>query len=1336
MDSDSARERPTAINLVDCGLEEVVSALLARRPVAVPSGGQPFVLRNDDSRRILSYYASRRDLWPRGRPVQAREVEDVLKALAAETPALKSTKGTATAPKRLWRLRRLEAHRFAGLHRHCGAQGEDPEDFALDIERDVTLISGFNGAGKTALQNVIIWSLTGKALRSQHMPDDVHEPMDVYRAAGDGEDEAQGEEVPFALPPIVPIPSDAELEALGDQAKVDTWAQLTFHAEGSNDVRVVRRALSVSERGRINMSVSGLEELGIPDIAVEAGTLLPGIAAQMRFDEKTTFAQAIAHLTGLKPLEDLSRRSRRVVKRLRTGERKKTETDAGQTLGEFKRKWQTTYDAWSAQPDLGEPAGVVAPDEEKEEDQSKNSISEARKWLEDKKKGLERATETILGQALQLGSRHDVENMLQQLRAAADLLKPVALGGLPSVALIKSLRAVTNDDISAAEALIEDIVSRAAAVAERLRNKQEAARWQLYAKVAAWHREYHDGAELESCPVCGTDLDKVPPDALVDKGVKEALRLCAEADSDAAKGDQEWEQDAAREFLERLPESLRAFAANTPPAGLLQIYRKAYLEELLGDRTFGGRLQALKRNAAAVWEEAVDAAAVPDMPAAKRVKWPDEFKDGMLATRVGNVAQAIRLSKHRSASADALKKLVERYIGTSSQPETAGAEEADAGETYPDKLPLREQIETLRMCVENTAPIVSLLRQLDELETTRKQYAALMERLGLIDRAADAMEEFAEFEALVFQQVLGLIQILDQGTKWWLDRIYSPHYLGGPSYSGFDSLEEKGIGLRAGIGDMQVPAHKIMNSSLLRACVWAFVFSLWERVRSNVGGIDCMLLDDPQTHFDPINAENLAAAIPQMPGHGMRPVITSNDYRFLAGIRDKLPRQSTAVPSWHALVINPISSSRLTAAISPAVEEIYELQKYWRADENNAAKAQQFVSTVRLYVENRLWDLLATDPMVMHKPTLADLVQALRSARNNGERPFDEAPFEALLSHSALRDTAPLYTIINKAHHRPHEITPFDAGQVSDVFDQIDRLLRSCSAAYARFMGRLTREDRDLFLIDTPPAPAPVVLAKAPMQMLGEVSARSSANVLALAQPGETFDLNELGSIALYGVRSPGLGSFALQGQVVIVSLEQEAGDGDPVVALSDGKIYLRRLLGDRSDPSRIVLACDRTGTDRVPPTLVLPRARTRVLPVVGVLYDQESFGGKEEACPIDVSNTLDRNLVAARVTDDSGYPVIRSGDIVLLEAVKSLSADELVRLEDRIVVATTVGTTDGFAYLKRLGVEVSPGVRILENVGMKGSALAISMSTEFVAGDIPVLQGLWRVHGTLRLAR
>ena len=195
---------------------------------------------------------------------------------------------------------------------------------------------------------------------------------------------------------------------------------------------------------------------------------------------------------------------------------------------------------------------------------------------------------------------------------------------------------------------------------------------------------------------------------------------------------------------------------------------------------------------------------------------------------------------------------------------------------------------------------MSLLRQLDELEITRKAHATLVHRLASLGKAAIAVDLFADFPNLVFQQVSGLIADLDQGTKQWLDRIYRPHYMGGPAYSGFDATDEKGLGLRAGICDVQVPAHTIMNASQLRACVWAFLFSLWERVRTSLGSIDCMLLDDPQNHFDPINAENLAAAIPVMLTHGIRPLVTSHDYRFLSAIRDKLPSQSVGNPSWSA----------------------------------------------------------------------------------------------------------------------------------------------------------------------------------------------------------------------------------------------------------------------------------------------------------------------------------------------------------------------------------------------------------------------------------------------------
>ena len=1224
----------------------------------------------------------------------------------------------------------MEAHRFGGLHRHCSASGADPDNFVLEVERDVTLISGFNGAGKTALQNVVIWCLTGKALRSQHMPDAVHEPMEVYRTGG-SDDDPKGSGFELALPPVVPIPSAADLEVLQDRPRIDTWARLTFHDEESADICVVRRELTLGTRGKIRMIVTGLEDLEVSALAIEAGTLMPGIAANMRFDEKTTFAQAIAQLTGLKPLEDLGRRSARVVRRLRNDERKKTEAELAAKLVDFKRKQQSIYDAWSAQADLGEPTDLITPDEDAEQDQCKKSIGDTRGLLAQQKQALERTAERVLGQPLQLAAGPDVASMLKQLSTVSDLLKPAGLNGLPSVATIKNLAAISDDDCRTAESLIADMVARAEAISERLRNKQESARWQLYTRVATWHREHHQDAGIENCPVCGVDLNEVPPDAVLNKDVMEALRLCGEANADAAKGAEEWQRDATREFLETLPKSLRVFVDNPPVNDLLRIYHKAYVEELLADRAFGGHLQALRENAQVVWGLAVESNPLPDLRHSGPSSWPKEFTQGRLAKQSENIARAINLARHRATCTDAIKGIVQRYIGTSSQLEykTEGGEHDVNG----NELPVRDQIEALRMCVTNAVPIVSLLRQIDELETNRKEYAALNQRLVRLERAASAMDAFEGFVSLVFQQVSGLIEALDHGTRDWLNKIYSPHYGGGPSYSGFDAAEEKGLGLRAGIGEMQVPAHKIMNASMLRACVWAFVFSLWERVRFRIGGIDCMLLDDPQNHFDPINAENLAAAIPQMPERGMRPLITSNDYRFLAAIRDKLPRQSTGNPSWRALLMNPISSSRLTAGVSPAVEEIYERQRDWQADENNARKAQLFLSTIRLYVENRLWDLLATDPMVMHKPTLSDLIRALRTARNNGERPFDEVPFEVMLSHQALRDTALFCQTINKAHHRPQEVTPYDACQVVEVFGEIDRLLRSCSASYARFMGRLTRDDRELFLTDLPPAPRTAALTGGPIQLLGAVSARSSVNVLAVAGTEHVVDLDDLGEIAFFGVRSLGLGPLALQGQVVLVSLEDEAEDGDPVVALSGEKVYLRRLFEDRRDPSRVVLACDQTGTEEVPPTLILPKARTRLLPVIGVLYDQMTFGGRDEVAAVENCQLLGRDLVAARVTDDSAYPIIRSGDLVLMEAVRNPDAAEIGRLEDRIVVAVTNDGSEGFAYLKRLGREVARGIRILENVGLKGSALAVATSAESSSSDIQPLHRLWRVHGTLR---
>ena len=1207
----------------------------------------------------------------------------------------------------------------------------DPETFVLNLERDVTLIRGFNGAGKTALQNAIIWCLTGRALRSQHMPDQIHEPMAVSwtggRSVGDG-----GNEPEIDLPPAVPIPSAAELESLADRARVDTWTQLTFRDPNTDEEHVVRRCLTVGRRGRVGMEVDGLAELGLTDLAIEVGTLMPGIAAQMRFDERTTFAKAVATLTGLKPLEDLGQRSQRVVSRLRGEETRNAERDAAAKVRDFNSRRMTMRDAWRGQPDLGKPVGLLESDDKRPAEWS-SLLVDARKQLESMKEASEKRVEAALGRGLE--SYTDADALLTQLRLVSESLGTKALNGLTTITVIRELRAINEGDAESAQAIIREMVERAEAVSKRHRRPDQAARWQLYARVSAWHHEHHTGA-IDDCPVCGTDLGTVTEDPVLGRGVFDALQVARDVDSDVAKGVEEWERDASRELIERLPRSLRGFADQVLPDGLMAIYRKAYVGELLADRSFASPLHPLKASAENIWDLSVASHPLKDGPTFSRTVWPTPFETSRLARSCHNVERAIWLARQRSNNVNAIRGVIERYVGKTRSPDDGEESQEDPHWTMHDwsnELPLRDQVEALRRCVNAATPILSLLRQLDELESTSKAHAQILDRATRIADAADAVAEFTRFPDLVFQQVTGLITSLDAGTRVWLEKIYRPHYRGGPAYSGFDATQEKGLGLRAGVSELEVDAYRIMNASQLRACVWAFVFSLWERVRTRTGGIDCLLLDDPQDQFDPINSENLAAAIAEMPGYGMRPLVTSNDHRFLDAVRDKLPVQSMTSPSWYAGIISPISNSRLTARVGPDRGEVEELRQRWLADENDEEKARRFVSAVRVNLENRLWDLLAATPFERQKPTLSDLIDALRMARNNGERPFNEAPFDRLLTHPELKDTAPFYRCINRAHHRPQDVTPHDAGEVNRVFNDINRRLRSCSAAYARFMGRLTREEEGLATDDLPPAPSATVVGTEPIQVLGQVSARSSADLLAGGLDTQAFEPAKLGQVACYGVRSHGLSPIALQGQVVIASLESDAVDGDPVIALCGGRTYLRRVLHDGKDPSRIVLACDRNGTEQVAPTLLLERAKTRLLPVVGVVYEERGFAGRDEAVEVEGSKLLTRSLVAASVADDSAFPVIRDGDLVLMEPVARVDGAELARLDDSLVVATVGTGSEEFAYLKRLGGIAAPGVRILENAGLKGSAVSIAINDEGLSSGVMALKMLWRVHGTIR---
>ncbi|MDE0149743.1 MAG: ATP-binding protein [Rhodospirillaceae bacterium] len=1337
------------ILLEDHSLEEIVQFLMAGAPV-YRTREEDFCLDTDDKRKVFAFYYRNRQLWPSKKNVQSTEVESLLQALEDNLPTTIAQPQAAAAEKPVWHLERVAIHRFGGLHRHIGPNGEDPEDFIFDLTKEITLVSGFNGAGKSALLSAIVWCLTGKALRSQHMPREVHQPIPVDWSTEDEETYEGGDAHPdIAIPPIVPVPTAEDLSLLGDMPKLDTRVQLDFRRENSGEVCRVSRRLERSGK-KFSVPVEGLDFLGLPSLAIEAGTLMPGVAAHMRFDEKTDLAQAVSQLTGLKPLQELGLRTERLLNRLRDKEKQAKEKARDEKFDRFKIQHKTLKEGWEEHSDLGEFPKILLPGEviEVSEDQSasesmadcQSTLAAARTRLKEMKLLMSHDIETILGQKIEFSTQREVDSMVSALDNAAVQISGKALQQLPSIGTLSGIGQISDEDAAIAANAIQDVCGRAQALSSRLEDERQAVRWRLYARVASWHRESHPDEDFSNCPICGSDLENVPDDALLDISVKAALDQCRRTDSDVAKTSKEWERDESAAFLDALPVSVRGYADMALPGTLLALCHKGYVEELLGQEAFSGRLRPLQEKGSALWALVTSEVQLPVVPRSVESNLPTLLAGGKLQKRVTAIARVLMMRAHRENASDAFKLLLSKYIGTVKIADDVAerstedvALQFDKKERELEQAPRREQIKALRRAAQNTLPIISLIRQIEDLETVRVEWNTHEYRLSLLRRAADAVEPYLIFPELVYERVSGLIEMLDRDTGNWLGKIYRPHYLGGPSYGGFEPDDDGKFGLRAGIGNMRVPAHQIMNASLLRACIWAFLFAFWEHVRKHSGCISSFLLDDPQTHFDPINSENLAAVFPQMPQRGMRPLIASNDVRFVASVQDKLPSSASDSLTWTAQRLDPISSSKLTASLSPSVEEIREKRDRWREDENNVPKAQDFVECVRVDIENRLWNLLATDPLVLHSPTLADLLGQLRHARNGGERPFEEPPFEKLLSHQALRHSHIFYKIINKAHHQLVNITPQDAADVHREYESVHSILRSCTAAYARFLGRLTNEDRSHMLADAPVAPAPAIVPNLELPVLGELAARSNSDILAIERDQEQFQLSSLGDIALYVIRGSTFGTLALPGQIAIVSLEREAEEGETAIALYQGKAFARRIHRDRKDLSRTLLVSDLSGSENVPPSMLVPTTATRAMPIIGVLYDTRTVVGRDEAVVVESSDTLTRNLAVARIVEDSAYPVIRNGDLVLIEEIGNISRSEMDKLEERIVAVTARSDGESFGYLKRLGQEIGNGVRIYENIGLNGQAVPIAESELLSGGRIHCLERLWRVHGFLR---
>jgi SOS-response transcriptional repressor LexA len=790
----------------------------------------------------------------------------------------------------------------------------------------------------------------------------------------------------------------------------------------------------------------------------------------------------------------------------------------------------------------------------------------------------------------------------------------------------------------------------------------------------------------------------------------------------------EWERDTKQSLHGRLPTTLQSFIEQAVPDDLAALYQAALSKEVFATPEFPAMLKKMSPGIAmlcrSVWKDAPPRAPLPG------VDIPSEIPDNEgLRAAVKNVRRAVQLARYRAEHAEFARAAMMAVLAD--KPKTVVAANLRS---------IDGQLTVLKAYRDAATIFAGLRRQLAQVKETCEKWAKLKVRIERLARAAKAVEPFVRFPALVHNQVAGLITALDTQASAWAQRMYRAQFLQAPAYAGLDPAKTDGVALMASQGKHLVEAHHVMNASALRAYLAAFVIALWQQVWDRAGGLTTLLLDDPQDLFDPSNVANLAATVPHLLEAQINPLIVSNDFGFIPAVEGfviahKARGASYRCETWE---FSAVSMSKCTANLAPVADEARLRCEHWqKIDVNDVTLARAFVHPVRVRIETKLWDLLASDPSLLIDPTLNDLLGRIANARKGGERPFNEEPFRRLLDLPVLRAGAPFREVINKAHHgQADQISPAEADVVRQGYEDVFSAIDACWLAYARFMGRLPPEQAVAEAQKGGPNLKVVMLPSKAIAVIGRLAAREVGGALTSVDDAtETFELATLGDVSLFTLRAPTLGLVAFPGQTLIVSATAEVKNGDFAVVQTPGRTYARRIGIDTSELSRIALETMPSTNPRTPPMHFVQRSSATLHKIIGVLFDETTTAkSQDEVVFLAASPVLAQVVAAARVAGDSAFPVALDKGYVLLGPPPDLQL-----LHGRILAVVTKAdavSADHFAYLKRLGKAMPQAASVfyLENVGQSGEGEFVQFPAAgaTAVSGVPVVQQHWKVLGSI----
>ena len=1279
----------------------LLAELVSGRPIATDEGHR-LALESDAARGVLSWYRGARAKWAGN--VMTPDCEAIITSISA-TPAQVPPPAVAVdRERRVLRLAKIVAHRFAGLHAY-GSADEPSTDFVFEPNSPITVFEGWNGSGKTSLMNSVIWCLTGKLLRPQRLPEsgDAEFDCEIDRGATDASQ--------HKISAVTPLPSAQHWTpaAAAKTVPADTWVELTFELEDGTRLPPIRRTQSRRTNGKLEEVGPSAVDLGLDPIAFNLGTTMPGLLPYLQVGNPSELGLAVAKLTGLSELVALAKHATRARAKIAGDITQERKTELERIEADYRQHRSDLEQRVSEFPEMAPVTALPVITDEPAE-----FITLGQHFEDLKASGLAHARD-VLGDTFDASEAAQRQSLEQCIAPALEQVR--RLSQLPSMERLGALKLETNAR-QEVDSLIDRLFEEAATLEELSANPVLERRTQLYARVTDWMRE-HGKAHDDHCAVCQHSLAGVV-DAETGGLVSEHLRQVAEDSEILSKTVTQWAEAWTGKLARDLPDALRRDLQKDLPEAPRAILRAALLDDLFSTEGFTGVLASLRRKVEALTNQAMMGLPAFTEPAQRVLPSRVSAHAEKLSKTLNRLIRALAFVDWMAIHRDELVAALEEVRG-----KTDGGDGQATG--------LREQLTGLDAIVKGVAPINAAIDLSKRMSTAQAAHKRKLKAIQDCGTAAAALDEIIPVGGLATAQVEGLQARLHDRAEYWRNAIYQNATTLSPKPHRTGMTPQGTIAIQVGRDGVHAPAQHVSNASALRASLLGFYLAFREHVLRTDGGLSLMILDDPQDLLDYDNRARLARALDQLAADGAQILTTTYDRSF-GRILVAEARGSNRVEH---RAVHPVHASRGTLETSLAIEDLDRKRNEFVSNVDSAPHAQDYANQARIFLEARLGDLF-DDPAYpafsapTDAPTLMPLVGRLRSlVTARGNELFRSPVLSRFCDDPALADGAEPRRVLNQAHHRDaNALTYVD---VQNVDSDLKRLRSGVERVHEEFRRYRWREPLQEAVPDNV-VPLTVVSAPAFNVPIVQDIAAFSRHVPSGGSQDDSLEMLSsqwFDDKSLFYVRRDTMGFTIPAGSIAIVEAAPSSpADHDLVIGRRGTQAFARRLLRPRNGEG-YSLAAEATDPRSGRPTLAFDNHELDLHRVVGALFVQvPPPAGREEAVLLEGHPALGRIEVAYRVREDSAVPRVMPGQIILGGAV--LTPDQLDAMEGEMVAVTL---EDGDSILKRIGAPLSrsmPYLRQFETIGGLGASVVLATERVEGAPDLPMMLNARLVLGVV----